>query len=142
MITVAIPKKELLRQLPQQAGYALLQWLDEMPKDFVFEALPAENREEELERMFPKLFSILRASEKRLFIAMYGRGNVSDGYLIERVSMKEERTLLLGPATSNYLAVHVTNLRVKLKRYGSSFEIIRHRGTYGQGYYQLVRKHE
>ena len=122
MITVEIPKNELLRQLPEKAGYALLQYLEEMPALFRFKAVPLITDSEMLEEKYPALRKRATQTEWLLFGNLYGRGRVSYRMLFNIVyCLPEHRDL---EPTSNVINVHVKNLRIALAATGILFDII------------------
>lgn len=134
MITVEIPKKELLRQLPQMAGYALIQWLDEMPDRFVFEGLPVKTKEDELNEAHPELQRLLTPKEFTLMLALYKRGKVTHSTLEADLGFLEDRSFT---PNSNLLAVHIKGLRKKLNAH-TRFRILTYRAGFNrQGRYAL-----
>ena len=137
MITVEIPRKELLRQLPQMAGYALLQWLDEMPDKFVFEAAAVKSRSEELAELYPTAFEVLTLMEWELFRALWRRGKVTHSTLYYGLHIDtEDRSLA---RASNVLSVHIKNLRYKIKEHQLPFRVLTFDAKHhGQGSYKLI----
>lgn len=134
MMTVEIPKKELLRQLPQMAGYALIQWLDEMPDRFVFEATPILSREEEIEKAHPEVHPLLTPKEWSLFVSLYKRGKVTRSWLHAELGLLEDQTFI---PESNMLDVHIKNLRKKLM-HETRFRIVTYRAGFNiQGRFAL-----
>lgn len=138
MITVEIPKKDLLRQLPQQAGYALLQWFDEMPHVFQFEALPCQTKSQRLEIDYPAIKKVLTPIEWILFVALYERGKVRYSTLYALFT-PEDKGLDI-KAKSNGVQVHAKNFRAKLKKMSASFQLITYRQSIGgEGAFQLLK---
>lgn len=133
MITVEIPRKDLMRQLPDKAGYALIQWLDEMPERFVFEALPVHTKADVVAKECPEVRAALLPTEWRIFVELYRRGPVRYGTLEAATGLIKGRDLV---PTSNMIMVHAKNLRNKLRPLG--WDLRTHRGTrYTQGAYEL-----
>lgn len=136
MRTVQVPKKELLRQLPQKAGYALLQWLDEMPEYFLIEGTEIRYQEETVLEKFPDMLGKLTPVEWQLFISLYHRGKVSYSHLMYDLKLEDEDGFL---PSSNALAVHVKNLRKKIRLFRFPFRVVTfEENAYRQGSYKLI----
>jgi hypothetical protein len=142
MITVEIPAKELLRQLPQKSGYALLQWLEEMPKVFVFQTLQKRTPENEVEEKYRDFYRSLTYRQKQIFVALYNRGKVSYQTLFADLNIGGEENKDLVP-NSNILNVHTAQVRRKMKQFNLPLEILTHKApNHSQtgGAYEMVEK--
>lgn len=136
MITIQIPKKELLRQLPQKAGYALMQWMDEMPEFFIFQGAEVRLHEEALMDKYPQLLGKLTPGEWQLLTSLFQRGKVSYSHLMYELKLEDEDGFL---PTSNVLNVHVKNLRNKIRQYKLPFRVVTfEQNAYRQGSYKLI----
>jgi hypothetical protein len=136
MITVEITKRELLRQLPEKAGYALMQWLEEMPLKFTFEAMPIQTKPELLEESFAELKRACTPTQWRILVTLHGRGKVYAQAIAETVGLIPHDAPSIH---SNNLSVQVKNLRHRLAETNSPFQIVTYRGSNGQtGQYELL----
>lgn len=134
MVTIEIPKKELLRQLPQMAGYSLIQWLDEMPDRFIFQGLPIQTKDEEVMERHPEIRPLLTPKEWALFLALYRRGKVTHSTLLASLDLLDEESFI---ENSNTLTVHMKALRRALR--GSQFRILTFRKAFNiQGAYKMI----
>ena len=132
-----MPAKDLLAQLPKKAGYALLQWVDEMPKTFIFEALPVKTKAQVLEENYPQMLQLLTPIEWKLFTCLHERGKVRYSTLMFDLNLEDEEGFM---RTSNVLHVHVKNLRAKIRYNMLPFKIITiESNSYMEGGYQLEK---
>lgn len=135
MILVEISSKEVLRQLPHKAGYALLQYYDEMPKTFKFEALPLKDPNEVLEEMFPKVRKALTNMEWLYFSTLYNRGWVRRS-IFSDFHLKSKEFVV----SSNVVDVGFKNIRSNLVKNKLPFRIeTKPASVLGQTYYKLIK---
>ncbi|WP_425905719.1 helix-turn-helix domain-containing protein [Nitrobacter sp. TKz-YC02] len=138
MIIVEIPKKELLRQLPEKAGYALLAYFEELPQTFRFEALPLKTDSQVLEKHYPALRRKATPSQWILFVGLHERGRVSSKALFNLLRRGPERKEF--EVTSNIIQIHIKNLRRLLAETATPLHIITHRGGgMYDGQYEMKR---
>lgn len=136
MITIQIPKKELLRQLPDKAGYALLQWLDSMPDYFVLEGMPFKTKEAQVLEKYPNIKHLFTGKEWEIFLTLYGRGKVTYTTLMYAMGLEDVEGFL---PTSNIVQVHVKNVRKHIRDNNLPFRIVTlEANSYSQGAYKLI----
>lgn len=135
MITIEIPKKELLRQLPQKAGYALIEWLEDMPETFVFDGVAHQTPENILAGKYPHLAESCTRTEWRLFCALYERGRVTQKLLANLLKLTGDKNL---EPMSNIINVHVKNLRRKLVSEPFKILTVRSNNHENNGSYEIV----
>jgi hypothetical protein len=123
-----------LRQLPEKAGYALMQWFDAMPRTFRLQALPVQDDRDLAESKYPELWAKLTGTQRALLSSMLGRGRMTYSALYAVV--RGTRRSGWEPR-SNAMHCHIKNLRKALE--GERLYIQTHREGYGMaGTYELL----
>lgn len=136
MIKTQVTKQQLLRQLPEKAGYALLQWFEEMPQTFVFEAMLYETPMDRLSHELPEVHKVMTAVEWHMFSVLYlAKHPVRHSLLFISRNPREEMS-----AFSNIVHVHVKNLRIKLQKHNFPWAIKTHKkNIICEGAFELVK---
>lgn len=124
---IIVPKGEFIAQLPER--------LEDLPKQVIIEGAAYFDRGEVdpvAEGQFEALLPILTRREWLLFRELATHGHASRRQL--------ERYLRTGMAGSNAIAVHMKNIRQKLRRSGLPYNVRAHRDpSVEPGGYELIQ---
>lgn len=134
---IKIHKKEVLRQLPEKAGYLLIQYLDQMPESFIFEGFDEIEPSEELVELYPEIRKAMTEGEWKIFVKLCIAGKRVKGNTLYQPQTRSDSL----DAAHNGVSVMIKNVRRKLRILKSKFEVVTHRNHAagpGSCYYELV----